>query len=128
LKNLKIHGTAANPDTIVHFEGGNDDWTIDGLDGLFTGATDIDGPVIFSENVNENLLIRNVRVVPINATAGALLDFNSASTGIVDKVLGYTLAATIGELVDAGSLMFFDTKFGGAAKVAVQYPSTTIAS
>ncbi|HDZ14484.1 MAG TPA: hypothetical protein ENH60_06245 [Pricia sp.] len=128
LKNMKIHGTAANPDTIIVWEGGSDDWTIDGLDGLFTGATDIDGPVIYQNAVlMENLLLRNIRVVPI-AAAGVMLDFNSASTGIVDNVLGYTLAATIGELVDAGALMFFDTKFGGAAVVGVQYPSTTIVS
>lgn len=127
LKNLKIVGTAANPDTIIVWEGGSDDWVIDGLDGIFTAATDIDGPVFYQNAVKmENLLIRNVRILPVKAD-GLVLDFNSASTGIVDKFLTYTLAATIGDLYDWGNLMIGDVKAAGAATIGYQYPTATLA-
>lgn len=127
LRNLKIVGTAANPDTIVVWEGGSDDWEIDGLDGIFTASTDIDGPVFYQNAVKmENLLIKNVRIMPVKAD-GLVIDFNSASTGIVDKLLTYTLAATIGDLYDWGNLMIGDVKAAGAATIGYQYPTATLA-
>ncbi|HDZ14483.1 hypothetical protein LCGC14_0646820 [marine sediment metagenome] len=128
LKNIKVVGTAANPNTIITFEGVNDKWEIDGLDGIFTAATDIDGPVVYQNAVViDDLLIRNVRVLPIEA-AGVFLDFNSASVGIVDNATGYTLAATVGEMVDLGSMMFNDVKLGGAGVLGMTYPNATLAA
>lgn len=128
LKDLTIVGTAANPDTIIVWEGGSDDWLIDGIDAWFTAATDIDGPVFYQNAVlMENLTIRNVRVGPVAAN-GVILDFNSASTGVVEYFTGYTLAATIGECVDGGSLLFYEARFGGAGKLAAVYPTTTLAA
>ena len=128
LRNIKIVGTAANPNTLITFEGVNDKWEIDGLDGIFTAATDIDGPVIYQNAVViDDLLIRNVRVLPI-AAAGLFLDFNSASAGIVDNATGYTLAATVGEMVDLGNMMFNDVILGGAGVLGMTYPNATLAA
>ena len=127
LLDLTIQGTAANPDSIVVFEGGSDGWLIDGMDATFTAATDIDGPVFYQNAVAmEDLIIRNVRVMPVKAD-GLVIDFNSASTGIVDNLLTYTLAATIGDLYDWGNLMIGTVRAGGAATIAYQYPIVTLA-
>lgn len=127
LKDLTIVGTAANPDTIIVWEGGSDDWLIDGLDGIFTAATEIDGPVFYQNAVKmENLIIRNVRIMPVKAD-GLVIDFNSASTGIVEKLRTYTLAATVGDLYDWGNMMIVDVQAAGAATIGYQYPTATLA-
>lgn len=127
LKDITVVGTAANPDTIIVWEGGSDDWHIDGLTGIFTAATDIDGPVFYQNAVlMENLIIENVKIMPV-AAAGLVIDFNSASTGIVDNMLTYTLAATVGDLYDWGNLMIGDVQAAGAATVGYQYPTATLA-
>ncbi len=127
LLNLKIVGTAAGANSIIVWEGGSDDWLIDGIDGIFTAATDIDGPVFYQNAVTmENLIIRNVVILPL-AASGLVIDFNSASTGFVDNLATYTLATTVGDLYDWGNLMIGRNYAGGAAKWAYQYPTVTLA-
>lgn len=127
LKDLVVVGTAGGANSIIVWEGGSDDWLIDGLDGLFTAATDIDGPVFYQNAVAmENLIIRNVVILPL-AAAGLVIDFNSASTGFVDNLATYTLATTVGDMYDWGALMIGRNYAGGAAKWAYQYPTVTLA-
>jgi len=122
-----IQGTAAAPDSLIVWEGGSDGWVVEDIIAMFTAATDIDGPVFYQNAVKmEDLVIRNVIVGPVKAD-GLCVDFNSASTGVVDNLLTYTLAATVGDLYDWGNLMISDVKAAGAATVAYQYPTATLA-
>lgn len=127
LHDLQITGTAAGPDTIIVWEGGSDDWRVEDIDAVFTAATDIDGPVFYQNAVAmENLIMKNIRVIAAKGDA-VVLDFNSASTGLVSDMYVYTLATTFGEQFDLGSLATHNVLVAGAGKKAMPYPAATLA-
>ena len=115
-------GTAAGPDCAIDIEGACDDWIVERCNFNYQSSAGLDLAGIRSSTTDTGVLVSDCRFIGMDATA---IDFNSSSTGLLEKISVLSNNATVAEMIDAGLCGFVDCRVANAAKSGAVIPATT---
>lgn len=117
-------GTAAGCDVSIDLEGsGNSvDWVVERCDFNYDGSSGLDLAGIRSSKTDTGVRISDCRFIGMDATA---IDFNSSSTGLIERVSVVSNNATVAEIIDAGTVGFVDCKVAYDSVSGATIPATT---
>jgi len=117
-------GTAAGPNAAIDLQGSGNcvDWVVERCDFNYESSAGLDEAGIRSDKTDTGVRISDCRFLGMDATA---IDFNSSSTGLIERVSVLSNNATVAEIFDAGLVGFVDCKITYDSVSGVQIPVTT---
>jgi len=117
-------GTAAGPDAAIDLQGSGNcvDWTVQRCTFNYQSSAGLDEAGIRSDKTDTGVFVSDCRFIGMDATA---IDFNSSSTGLLERISVLSNNATVAEMIDAGLCGFVDCRVSNAAKSGALIPATT---
>ena len=117
-------GSAAGADAAIDLQGSGNcvDWVVKGCDFNYLSSAGLDEAAIRSDKTDTGVLISDCRFIGMDATC---IDFNSSSTGLLERISVLSNNATVAEMIDAGLCGFVDCRVANAAKSGARIPATT---
>ena len=117
-------GTAAGPNAAIDLQGSGNcvDWVVERCDFNYLSSAGLDEAGIRSDKTDTGVRVSDCRFIGMDATA---IDFNSSSTGLIERVSVLSNNATVAEMIDAGLCGFVDCRVANGAKSGAVIPATT---